>query len=119
MANQKQAQKSHYNHPEEDEQDLDANVWISQLQRLLDGLPQGKQKTQHVHVRALWDPDYFNRLDNDEKGAAEDIRNVSLPRSRGGSHRQIGDRPAGPAWADPHKGTGFDPMPNKHGWKVR
>jgi hypothetical protein len=39
MANEKQAQKSHYNHPEEDEEDLNAVEWISQLQAMLDDLP--------------------------------------------------------------------------------
>ena len=119
MANPKPAQKSHLTHAEEYESDLDPVVWLSQLQRMLDDLPQGKQETKHLHVRSLYDPDHFNRLDNDEKEAAEDMRDVSLPRSKSEIHRQIGDMPVGLAWGGLHKGTGFDPKPNKAEWKVR
>jgi hypothetical protein len=96
-------------------------IWLSQFQRMLDDLPQGKQEPKHLHVQSLYhdDPDHFNRLDNDEKKASEEIRYVSLPPSRSKSHRQIGDMPAGLAWGGPHKGTGFDPKPNKEEWKVR
>ena len=120
MANPKPAQKSHLTHAEEYESDLDPVVWLSQLQRMLDDLPQGKQETKHLHVRSLYDPDHFNRLDIIEKEAAEEIRDVSLPRSRSKSHREISDMPpAGISWGGFHKGTGFDPKPNKHEWKVR
>ena len=52
MANPKlkPAQKSHLTHAEEHEADLDATVWISQFQRMVDDLPQGKQETRHLHV---------------------------------------------------------------------
>ena len=114
-------QKSHLTHAEEHEPDLEANKWISQIQSMMDELPEGKQQTKHLHdiVAALYDPLKSNRADPIEKEAAEDIRAVSLPRSRNNTHRQTGDIPAGEAWGGPHKGTGFDPKPNKGEWKVR
>jgi hypothetical protein len=119
MANpQPAAQKSHFTHAERYKADLDPEVWLSQFQRMLDDLPQGKQDPKHLHVQSLYDPAYFPQLDSDEKKAAEAIRNVSLPRSKGASHRKIGDMPAGISWDGPHKGTGFDPMPNEDEWKV-
>lgn len=83
MENQKQKQKSHYNHPEKDEPILDASKWLCQIQRLLDELPAGKQKPQHLHLQALYDSDYWP-LDSDENWEAAAIRNVSLPRSKQG-----------------------------------
>ena len=72
-----------------------------------------------MHVQSLYDADHFPQLDINEKEAAEAIRDVSLPPSKSGRHRQIGDQPGGLAWGGPHKGTGFDPKPNKEEWKVR
>ena len=117
MENAKPVQKSHLTHAEEHEPDLDANKWISQFQRMMYELPYNKQQPKHLHVVALYD--LPNLLDPIDKEAAEDIRAVSLPRSRNNTHRLPGDIPAGGAWSGPHKGTGFDPKPNKGEWKVR
>ena len=113
------AQKSHFTHAEEHDHDLNPNEWISQLQAMQDGLPQGKQDPKHLHVASLYDAAHFPRLDDDAKEAAEMIRNLSLPRSKRGSHRKIGDMPAGLSWDSPHEGTVFNPKPNKEEWKVR
>jgi hypothetical protein len=69
-------------------------------------------------VQGVYDPECFPRLDNDAKEAAEGILNVSFPPSRGANQRHIGDIPGGISWDGPHKGKGFDPMPNKEEWKV-
>ena len=119
MTNPNPAQKSHFTHAEEHEPDLDAIVWVSQTQRMLDDLPQGKQDPKHLHLVSLHDAVHFPRLDDKAKKAAEAIRNVSFPRSRSGRARKIGDMPAGLSWDGPHKGTGFDPKPNNEEWKVR
>ena len=112
MANPNPAQKSHFTHAEEHDHDLNPNEWISQLQAMQDGLPQGKQDPKHLHVASLYDAAHFPRLDDKAKEAAEAIRNVCFPRSRSGRARKIGDTPAGLSWNGPHKGTGFDPKPN-------
>ena len=83
MDNPKPAPKSHPAHAEEHEPDLNAAVWISQFQHMVDDLPQGKQETKHLHVQSLYYPDRFNRLNNDEKESAGQIRNVSFSRFRG------------------------------------
>jgi hypothetical protein len=119
MANPNPAQKSHFTHAEEHDRDLNPDEWISQLQAMQDDLPVGKQFTKHLHVASLYDAAHFTRLDNDANEAVEDIRYVSLPRSKSGSHRKIGDMLGGLSWGRPHKGTGFDPKPNKEEWKVR
>ena len=118
MANPHPAQKSHFTHAEEHEEDLDPNVWVVQTQRMLDDLPQGKQDPKHLHLASLYDPAKFDRFDEGAKEAAEAIRNVSFPRSRSGQARKIGDMPAGLSWDGPHKGTGFDPKPNIQECKV-
>ena len=118
MANPQPAQKSHFTHAEEHEEDLDPNVWVSQTQRMLDDLPQGKQDPKHLHLASLYDPAKFDRFDEGAKEAAEAIRNVSFPPSRSDRDRKIGDMPAGEAWGGVHKGTGFDPKPNEAEWKV-
>ena len=120
MVNPNPAQKSHFTHAEQHDHDLNPNEWISQLQAIymLDDLPVGKQFTKHLHVASLYDAAHFPRFDDAAKEAAEMIRNVSLPRSKSGSHRKIGDMPAGISWDGVHKGTGFDPKPNKAAWKV-
>jgi hypothetical protein len=108
------AQKSHFTHAEEYDTDLDPEVWLSQFQRMLDDLLQGKQDPKHLHVQSLYDRDYFPQLDTAAKAV-----NVSFPLSKGANHqRHIGDIPGGQAWDGDHKDTGFDPKPNKEEWKV-
>ena len=117
---EKPAQKSHISHLEEHEPDLDARVWISQNERLMDDQPEGKRETKYLHLASLYDPDAIKKLlDPAEREAAEEIRAVSLPPSRNKKHRLPGDMPAGEAWHGAHKGTGFDPKPNQEEWKVR
>ena len=108
------AQKSRFTHAEHHEPDLDATVWISQTQRMMDYLPPGKQDPKHLHIQSAYDRDCWCRMTTEEKEEAQDILNVSFPRGT----RQIGDIPGGEAWDGPHKDTGFDPMPNKEEWKV-
>ena len=113
------AQKSHYNHPEEYETELDPEVWLSQLQRMLDDLSPRKQDPKHVHIQSLYDRDHFPQLDTAAKEVSQNILNVSFPLSKGANHqRHIGDIPGGQAWDGEHKDTGFDPKPNKEEWKV-
>ena len=108
------AQKSRLTHAEQHEPDLDATVWISQTQRMMDDLPQDKKDPKHLHMQGVYDRDCFCRMTTEEKGAAEDILNVSFPRGT----RQIGDIPGGEAWDGIHKDTGFDPKPNDDERKV-
>ena len=98
MANPQPAQKSHFTHAEQHDHDLNAVEWISQLQAMLDHLPVGNQFTKHLHVASLYDSAHFPRFDKNAKEAAEDIRDVSLMRSKSGSHRKIGDMLGGLAW---------------------
>ena len=114
---EKPAQKSHLSHAEEHEPNLDARVWISQIERIMDELPEGEREPKYLHLAALYNVP--NLVDPIEKEAAEEIRAVSLPPSRSKKNRLPGDMPAGEAWAGPHKGTGFDPKPNQEEWKVR
>ena len=113
----KPAQKSHLSHAEEHDPTLDAKVWISQMQRSMDDLPEGEREPKHLHVAAIYNVP--NLLDPREQEDAEEIRAVSLPPSRSKTSRLVGDMPAGEAWNGTHKGTGFDPKPNKEEWKVR
>jgi hypothetical protein len=118
MGKESAAQKSRFTHAEEYETDLNALEWISQLQRMLDDLPPGKQDPKHVHIQSVYDRDHFPQLDTDAKEVAEDILNVSFPLSKGANQRHIGDIPGGQAWDGGHKDTGFDPKPNKEESKV-
>ena len=118
MGKEPAAQKSHFTHAEEYETDLDPEVWLSQLQRMVDDLSQGKQDPKHLHVQSLYDPDYFPQLDTAAKEVAQNIFNVSFPLSKGKNQRHIGDIPGGQAWDGDHKDTGLDPKPNKEESKV-
>jgi hypothetical protein len=118
MANPNPAQKSHFTHAEQHEPDLDATEWVSLTQRMMDYLPPDKKDPKYLHIAAGYDPDKFDKFDEAMRELAVDLRNVSFPPSRSGANRQIGDMPAGKAWGGPHKGTGFDPMPNKAEWAV-
>ena len=108
------AQKSRFTHAEQYESDLDATVWISQTQRMMDDLPQDKKDPKHLHMQGVYDRDCFCRMTTEEKEDAEDILTVSFPRGT----RHIGDIPGGIAWDGNHKDTGFDPMPNDDERKV-
>ena len=112
MGKESAAQKSRFTHAEEYDTDLSALVWISQLQRMLDDLPPGKQDPKHVHIQSV------PQLDTAAKEVAEDILTVSFPLSKGANQRHIGDHPAGISWYGPHKDTGFDPKPNDDERKV-
>ena len=81
-------------------------------------VPQGNRDRKQLHLQSIYDADHFPQLNSDDKKAAEAIRNVSFPRSKGASHRKIGDMPAGISWDGRYKATGFDPMPNEPEWKV-
>ena len=118
MAKEPASQKSHYTHAEQHEPDLNPVEWISLNQAMLHDLPQAKQDPKHVHVQGVYDPNHFPQLDTNAKEAAEGILNVSFPPSRGANPRHIGDIPGGISWDGPHKGKGFDPMPNKEESKV-
>ena len=108
------AQKSRLTHAEQHEPDLDATVWISQTQRMMDDLPQDKKDPKHLHMQGVYDRDCWCRMTTEEKEEAQDILNVSFPRGT----RQIGDIPGGEAWDGPHKDTGFDPKPDDDERKV-
>jgi hypothetical protein len=110
-------QKSRHTHEEEHDKDLSAEVWISQSQRMVDDLPQGKQDPKHVWMQSAYDRDHFPQW-QDAKQKAEDILAVSFPPSKGANQRHIGDGPAGVSWYGGHKGTGFDPKPNDDERKV-
>jgi hypothetical protein len=105
------AQQSHFTHAEQLDPTLDATVWISQTQRMMDDLPPDKKDPKYPHMAAVYDPEKIDKLDEDMRELAVESRNVSFPPGRSGANRQIGDMPAGPAWGGKHKGTGFAPMP--------
>ena len=117
MVKDQAAQKSRFTHAEEYDTDLSAEVWISQSQRMVDDLPQGKQDPKHVWMQSAYDRDHFPQW-QDAKQKAEDILAVSFPPSKGAHQRHIGDGPAGVSWYGDHKGTGFDPKPNDDERKV-
>ena len=78
MSNERQAQKNHYNHPEENELDLDATIWICELQRMQHDLTAGTQEPKLLHVPASYD-EHFWPPDPDDNYEVAARENVCLP----------------------------------------